>query len=115
LRWIEIDEHDTSNFDGLTEVSYFFNEFELNVPKQQILLELDVSLIATIEIWWETHKEWIEDWKHCKRMMQIIFGMEYIMHKYTGMSDPKDHISECIMTWTRVSKQEWMHRFIHTL
>jgi hypothetical protein len=79
-------------FEGLTEVSYFVNEFELQIPEQQRLLALDVALRETPVRWWETHKEGIEDWKHCKRLMQIRFGTEDIMHKYTGMSDMKDHV-----------------------
>jgi hypothetical protein len=47
--------------------------------------------------------------------MQIRFGIEDIMHKYTGMCDLKDHVSRCITTWRQVPKKEWTHRFIHTL
>jgi len=49
------------NFDGLIEVIYFVNEFELQITKQQRLLALDVALRETLVTWWETHKEGIED------------------------------------------------------
>jgi hypothetical protein len=55
-------------------------------------LALDVALRETPTRWWETHKEGIEDWQHCKRLMQIRFGTEEIMHKYTGMSSLTDHV-----------------------
>jgi hypothetical protein len=42
--------------------------------------------------WWEAHKEGIEDYKHYKRIMQIRFGTENIMPKYTSMNDQKDHV-----------------------
>jgi hypothetical protein len=39
-------------------------------------LVLDVALKETPMGWWETHKEGIEDWQHCKRLRQIKFGIE---------------------------------------
>jgi hypothetical protein len=80
-------------FDGLNEVSSFVNEFELQIPKQTRLLALDVALISTPIRWWATHKEGIKDLQHCKRIMHIRFGIEKLMHKYTRMSDLKDHIA----------------------
>jgi len=61
-------------FEVLTEVSYFINEFELQIPEHQRSLTLDVALREAPMRWWETHKEGIEDWQHCKRLMQIKFG-----------------------------------------
>jgi hypothetical protein len=49
------------NFEGLNEVSSFFNEFKLKIPEQKRLLELDVALKSTTARWWETHKEGIGD------------------------------------------------------
>jgi hypothetical protein len=87
----------------------------LKIPKQQILLELYVALRATPMIWWETHKEGIENWRHCKRLMQIKFEIEEVMHKYTGMSSLTNHVAQFMTTWRQVSKLEWTHWFIHTL
>jgi hypothetical protein len=69
LCWIKTEVRDTPKFEGLTEIISFVNGFELNIPKQQRLLSLDVALRENPSIWWETHKEGIDNWKHCKRMM----------------------------------------------
>jgi len=37
------------------------------------------------------------------------------MPKYTGMSDLKYHVAQCMTTWKEVLNQEWMQRFIHML
>jgi hypothetical protein len=50
--------------------------FELQIPEQQILLALDVVLKATPARWWAAHKEGIEDWQECRRLMQVRFGTE---------------------------------------
>jgi hypothetical protein len=59
LRWIIKKVRDMPNFEGLIEVSSFFNEFELQIPKQQRLLALYVALRETLVRWWETHREGI--------------------------------------------------------
>jgi hypothetical protein len=88
----------------------------LQIPEQQkILLELDVALRETLERLWDTHKEGIGDWKHCKRMMLIRFGIGEIMHNNKGMISLTDHVVHCMTTWRHMPNQEWMHRFIHTL
>jgi hypothetical protein len=35
--------------------------------------------------------------------------------KYTGLSFPIDHFTQCPVTWSLVPKQECMHFFVHTL
>jgi hypothetical protein len=89
----------------------------LQVPEQQRLLELYVVLKATPARWWVAHKEEIEDWKQCRSLMQFKFGTEvkYITQKYTGVSDPTDHVEHCRHIWSLISKKKWMHGFIHTL
>jgi hypothetical protein len=39
-------------------------------------LVLDISLKATFALWWGTHKENINDWYQCKRLLHIRFGVE---------------------------------------
>jgi hypothetical protein len=39
----------------------------------------------------------MEDWKQCRRLIQIIFNTEEgdMMHKYTGEGNPTEHIAQC--------------------
>jgi hypothetical protein len=85
---------DPPRYDGLNEISYFVQAFEFYILEQQILLALDVVLKATLARWWVAHKEGIKYWQECRRLMQVRFGteVEYIVHKYIGVSDPVDHI-----------------------
>jgi hypothetical protein len=62
LHWIGTKLCDPPKYDGLTDISYFVKVLELQIPKQQILLALDVVLKATPARWWDSHKEGIEDW-----------------------------------------------------
>jgi hypothetical protein len=62
LRSIGIDLCDPSGYDGLTNIRLFVKEFELQVPKQQRLLALDVVLKETPSRWWDAHREGMEDW-----------------------------------------------------
>ena len=80
-------------------------------------MALYVVLKATPSRWWVAHKEGMEDWSKCRRVMQVIFGtkVEYIVQKYTGVSDPTNHVEQCRDIWSSIPKKEWMHMFIHTL
>jgi hypothetical protein len=51
-----------TRYDGLTDITSFVKEFELQVPKKKRILALDVVLKYTLARWWTTHKEGMEDW-----------------------------------------------------
>jgi hypothetical protein len=59
------------------------------------LLSLDIELKATFARWWVAHKEKIEDWKQCRRLLQVIFGArnEYISWKHTRLSYPTKNVT----------------------
>jgi hypothetical protein len=62
LRWIGTKLCDPPKYDGLNDIKYFVKVFKLQVPKQKILLALDVFLKATPARWWAAHKEGMKDW-----------------------------------------------------
>ena len=35
--------------------------------------------------------------------------------KYDGINNPSDHLVTCQTTWKLMSKEEWVHAFIHRL
>jgi hypothetical protein len=78
LRWIGTYLCEPPKYDGLTDISSFVKDIGLNIPKQQILLELDVVLKDTTGRWWDSHKEGIEDWSQCKIIMQVRFGTDFV-------------------------------------
>jgi hypothetical protein len=59
-------------------------------------LALYVVLKATPSRWWDAHKEGMEYWSQCKILMQVRLGteVEYIVQKYTGVSDPTYHVEQ---------------------
>jgi hypothetical protein len=44
--------------------------------ENQRLLAMDISLKETLAIWLGAHKETIQDWYQCKRLLGIRFGTE---------------------------------------
>jgi hypothetical protein len=60
------------------------------VLENQRLLSLDISLKATPARWWGAHKETIQDWYQCKRLLCIRFGAEQGAIKCRGMME-KEH------------------------
>jgi hypothetical protein len=67
--------------------------------------------------WWVAHKDGI---RGLAAMQKVITGQvwnrnEYTMQKYTGLSCPIEHVTQCIVTWRSVPKKEWTHLFVHTL
>jgi hypothetical protein len=59
LHWIGMKLSDPPKYDDLNDISSFVKVFELQIPKQQILLALNVVLKATPSRWWPSHKEGI--------------------------------------------------------
>ena len=92
-------------------------KFEL-VVESYILPILYISLKATPTHWWGTHKENINNWFKCKRLLRIRFGAEKELkyqEKYDGIGQPKEHVDRCMVQWILVPPKEWTHHFIHTL
>jgi len=38
-----------------------------------------------------------------------------LVDKYDGQNDPRDHIHLCMALGGEISREEWVHGFIHTL
>jgi len=74
LHWISSEVCELPHFEGLCNVATFFVEFEDVFVEQQRLLDLDVSLREIPARWWDVHKNSIQEWSQCKRLMQIRFG-----------------------------------------
>ena len=93
-----------SSFYGLNDLEFFFMEFE-SVVENQILPVLDIALKATPSHWWGTHKEKINNWFQCKRLLRIRFGAEQenkILVKHDGFGKPKEHVDRCMVQWRLV-------------
>jgi hypothetical protein len=74
-------------------------KFEVEVMENQRLPTLDVSLKSTPARWWGTHKEKINNWFQCKRLLRIRFVTEQehrYEEKYEGFGQPKEHVDKCI-------------------
>jgi hypothetical protein len=93
--WIGIELCNPPKYDGLTYITTFVHIFEAQVPEQQRLLALDIVLKATPARWWVTHKENIEDWKQCRRLIQVRFNTDEgdMMQKYTKEGNPTYHVA----------------------
>ena len=78
---------------------------------------IDLVVRATPARWWQAHREHIASWDDFKRLTAIWFSndKECLQKKYIGESDPKSHIQSCEHNWSDIPKDEWVHRFIHTL
>jgi hypothetical protein len=77
-----------------------------------------MALKETPSCWWGSHKENINKWYQCKRLLRIRFGvdMENIyLEKYDGIGKPRENIERCMVQWILLPPEEWPHYFIHTL
>jgi hypothetical protein len=93
-------------------------EYVPEVVENQRLLVLDISLKDTPSHWWGTHKENINNWFQCKRLLHNRFDAEQenmVLEKYDGFGQPKEHVDKCTVQWRLVPLEEWPHHFIHTL
>jgi hypothetical protein len=70
--------------------------------ENQILPSLDIALKYTPARWWGTHKEKINNWFQCKRLLSIRLGAEKdhkYEDKYEGFEQPKKHVEKCMVQW----------------
>jgi hypothetical protein len=76
VRWVGIEIREPPSFHGLNDLEEFLTKYEDEVLENHRILALYISLKATPSIWWGVHKETIQDWYQCKRLMCIRFGAE---------------------------------------
>jgi hypothetical protein len=74
LRWVRTEIREPPNFHGLNDLEEFLKKYEDKVLENQRLLALDIALKETPARWWGAHKETIQDWYQCKRLLGIRFG-----------------------------------------
>jgi hypothetical protein len=84
--WIGIQLCNPPKYGDLTDITTFVQKIEAQVPEKQRLLALDVVLKSTPARWWEMHKWTMENWKQCRRLIQIRFNTEEgdITHKISS-------------------------------
>jgi hypothetical protein len=88
LRWVGTEVREPPTFYGQNDLEEFLMKFELEVVENQRLPVLYIALKATHARWWGTHKENINNWYQCKRLLRIRFGTEQeerYVEKYDGM------------------------------
>jgi hypothetical protein len=90
VRWVGTEVREPPTFHGLNDLEEFLTNYEEEVLENQRLLALDIALKETPARWWGTHKEMIQDWYQCKRLLHIRFGTEQgnnTLQKYDGKED----------------------------
>ena len=97
LQWIGAEIKDTPSFDGLANVKKNLKQFEREIPQEQRMSVIDLTVRATPARWWQAHREHIASWDDFKRLMAMRFSnnKEYLQQRYTGESDPRSHIEMC--------------------
>ncbi len=68
---ITIEVRELPTYDGLIAVDEFLSKFESVVREQQRFDALKWVLHITPTRWWGTHQGNFEDWRSCRRMMQL--------------------------------------------
>jgi hypothetical protein len=93
LRWVGTQVRECSNFYVLNDLEEFSMKFEVDFMVNQRLPALYISLKSTPTRWWGTHKENINNWFQCKRLLRIRFDAKH-KHRYEdkneGFGQPQD-------------------------
>jgi hypothetical protein len=98
VRWVGTKIREPPSFHGVNDLEEFLTKYEDEVLENQRLLSLDIALKATPARWWGAHKETIQDWYQCKRLLRIRFGTEQgrnKMQRYDGKGTPAEHLEKC--------------------
>ena len=78
---------------------------------------LDSAFRATIARWWNGHKQHIHSWRNCQKFLRLRFVDQprEVQSRFNGKTNPQVHLEQCYEAWRCVPREEWIHRFIHTL
>ena len=101
LRWIGSEVSEIPTFSGLSLVTKFLVEYEIQVLAFERLKALDVSLQATPARWWASHKQNITTWKTCQRLLMIRFSEkpDELECQYNGETGPRLHVDFYTKKW----------------
>jgi hypothetical protein len=91
VRWVGTEIREPPSFHGLNDLEEFLTKYEEEVLENQRLLALDIALKETPARWWGAHKETIQDWYQCKRLLRIRFGTEQGSNKMSRSMMGKEH------------------------
>ena len=78
---------------------------------------LDSAFRATATRWWNSHKKYITTWESCQKFLHLRF-MDHpreVQSRFDGKTSPQEHLEQCYEAWKCVPREEWVHRFVHTL
>ncbi len=78
---------------------------------------LNSAFRGTVARWWNGHKKNIHSWADCQKFLRLRFTAppQEFRSRFNGQTSPQLHLEQCYEAWTKVSQEEWVHRFIHTL
>jgi hypothetical protein len=77
LRWVGTEVREPPTFYGQNNLEDFLMNIELEAVENKILPILDMALKATLSRCWGTHKENINNWYQCNRLLHIIFDAKH--------------------------------------
>ena len=93
----------------MNDLESFLAQYEDELLENQRLLALDIALKATPARWWGSHKETIQNWYKCKRLLCIRLGVEQgrnNMEKYDGQGTPLEHLEKWKTQWMMTPSEE---------
>lgn len=104
-------------FDGLSNIQFFLQEYQVHIPSPKRLKTLDVALRAILVRWWVAYKKNIATSETSHRLLVIRFGDDVggMSYRYYGHTNPKVHMEACVEAWKHRSADEWVHLFVETL
>lgn len=94
LRCVSTEVRKLPNYDGLTDLDLFLDEFEREVPQEHHFQALELALRPTPAHWWGAHKDNFASWKEYRRTMRLRFGYANtrMTKKYSGKDDPHENL-----------------------
>ena len=104
-------------YDGLTDPGKFIAQFSEQVPESQRMQTLEAALRATAARWWKGHRKYIHSWEACQKFLRLRFidQSQEVRSKFNGQNSPQEHLKQCYAAWEHVPREEWVHKFVHTL
>ena len=104
-------------FDGSTDPEQFIVQFSEQVPDSQKMETLDSAFRATVAQWWNGHKKYMHSWEAFQKSLCLRFRdqPQEVQSRFNGKTSPQGHLEQCYEAWKHVPREEWVHRFVHTL
>ena len=112
LRYLSAQPRELPTYVGLTDPG----EFIVQAPQSQRMQTLETALGATVAGQNDNNKT-TPSWEASQKFLRLSFinQVQEARSNFIGQNSPREHLRQIYTAWDNIPREEWVHKFVHTL